>query len=114
MWLPVGYHGRASSIVVSPHSLPRPSGQKGPIAPSKTPSFGKSVKMDFELEMVTVIGKNNNLGEPVKIEEAWNHIFGYCLMNDVSARDIQGWEYVPLGPFTAKNFVTVVSPWIVT
>lgn len=70
--------------------------------------------MDFELEMVTVIGKSNKLGEPIKIDDAWNHIFGYCLMNDVSARDIQAWEYVPLGPFTAKNLVTVVSPWIVT
>jgi len=70
--------------------------------------------MDFELEMVTVVGKNNPLGDRVKIGEAWDYIFGYLMMNDISARDLQGWEYVPLGPFTAKNLCTVVSPWIVT
>lgn len=113
-WLPVGYHGRSSSIVVSPAEFKRPSGQKKPTEEGKKPSFSKSNKMDFELEMVTVIGKENKLGEPINIKNAWEHIFGYLVMNDVSARDIQAWEYIPLGPFTAKNLLTVVSPWIVT
>ena len=113
IWMPVGYHGRASSIVVSPASFVRPSGQlKNPDEPK--PYVGKSKKMDFELEMVTVMGKSNKLGEPIDIKDANEHIFGYLLMNDVSCRDIQNWEYVPLGPFTAKNCITVVSPWIVT
>lgn len=113
VWLPVGYHGRASSIVVSPASFKRPSGQLK--NPNETePYFGKSKKMDFELEMVTVVGTSNKLGEPIDVKNANDHIFGYLLMNDVSCRDIQGWEYVPLGPFTAKNCITVVSPWIVT
>ena len=113
-WLPVGYHGRSSSIVVSPTEFGRPSGQKKPKSEGEKPGFGKSNRMDFELEMVTVIGKENQLGEPVDIKNAWDHIFGYLVMNDVSARDIQAWEYIPLGPFTAKNCITVVSPWIVT
>ena len=113
VWLPVGYHGRASSIVASPATFKRPSGQlKNPDEPK--PFFGKSKKMDFELEMVTVVGKSNKLGEPIDVKNANDHIFGYLVMNDVSCRDIQGWEYVPLGPFTAKNCITVVSPWIVT
>ena len=112
-WLPVGYHGRASSVVVSPAQFTRPSGQMK--ARNETvPTYGKSKKMDFELEMVTVIGRNNKLGEPVPIDQAGDHIFGYLLMNDVSVRDVQGWEYIPLGPFTGKNCITVVSPWIVT
>ena len=112
-WLPVGYHGRSSSIVVSPVEFGRPSGQVK-AKTEKVPTFKKSNKMDFELEMVTVIGRNNKLGEPVGIQNAKDHIFGYLLMNDVSVRDVQAWEYVPLGPFTGKNCITVVSPWIVT
>ena len=114
LWLPVGYHGRSSSIRVSPFSFKRPTGQKKPANSGDRPNFEKSKRMDFELEMVTVVGKSNKLGEPVDIKNAWEHIFGYLIMNDVSARDLQAWEYVPLGPFTAKNLVTVVSPWIVT
>jgi fumarylacetoacetase len=113
LWLPVGYHGRASSIVASPASFPRPSGQtKGPN--DDKPKFEKSKKMDFELEVGAIVGKSNKLGEPIDIKKAQEHIFGFVLLNDVSARDIQNWEYVPLGPFTAKNLVTVISPWIVT
>lgn len=112
-WLPVGYHGRASSVVVSPYTFRRPSGQVK-ARTEKVPTFKKSGKMDFELEMVAVVGKNNQLGSPVSIKEASKHIFGYLVMNDVSIRDIQGWEYVPLGPFTGKNCLTVVSQWIVT
>lgn len=112
-WLPVGYHGRASSIVVSPATFPRPSGQiKGPN--DDKPKFEKSKKMDFELEIGMIVGQPNNLGEPISIEKAKDHIFGFVLLNDVSARDIQNWEYVPLGPFTSKNLITVISPWIVT
>ena len=112
-WLPVGYHGRASSVVVSPSSFARPSGQVK--AKTETvPKYQKSNKVDFELEMVTVVGKNNALGSPVNIKDAGDHIFGYLVMNDVSIRDVQAWEYVPLGPFTGKNCITVVSAWIVT
>ena len=112
-WLPVGYHGRASSVVVSPSSFKRPSGQVKPKTET-VPRYQKSNKMDFELEMVTVVGKNNDLGSPVNIKDAGDHIFGYLLMNDVSIRDVQAWEYIPLGPFTGKNCITVVSQWIVT
>ena len=112
-WLPVGYHGRASSVVVSPAEFGRPSGQMK-AKTATVPTFGKSKKMDFELEMVTVVGRNNKLGEPVPIDQASDHIFGYLLMNDVSVRDVQAWEYIPLGPFTGKNCITVVSGWIVT
>lgn len=114
VWLPVGYHGRSSSIVVSPAEFKRPQGQKKPTGEGERPGFEKSKRMDFELEMVTVVGKSNPLGESVKMDDGWDHIFGFCLMNDVSARDLQAWEYVPLGPFTAKNCITVVSPWIVS
>ena len=111
--IPVGYHGRSSSIVVSGTPIKRPSGQsKAPTA--KSPSFGKSKKLDIELEMAYIIGKPSNLGEPVSIEDAENHIFGKVIFNDWSARDIQGWEYVPLGPFLGKNFASTISPWIVT
>lgn len=112
-WLPVGYHGRASSIVVSPATFARPSGQiKGPN--DDKPKYEKSKKMDFELEIGMIVGRPNNLGEPIAIDKANEHIFGFVLLNDVSARDIQNWEYVPLGPFTSKNLITVISPWIVT
>lgn len=112
--LPVAYHGRASSVVVSGTSITRPISQKKPPTADE-PVFGPSNRMDYELEMGTFIGnKGNKLGRPIKISEAEDYIFGVCLMNDWSARDLQAWEYVPLGPFTAKNLGTVISPWIVT
>jgi fumarylacetoacetase len=112
-WLPVAYHGRASSIVVSGTDVRRPRGQiKPPDAPA--PIFGPSKSFDFELEMAFLIGPGNPLGEPVPIDQAVDHIFGLVLMNDWSARDIQAWEYQPLGPFLAKNFCTSISPWVVT
>ncbi|MBT6234916.1 MAG: fumarylacetoacetase [Bacteroidetes bacterium] len=111
--IPVGYHGRASSIVVSGTPITRPSGQMMP--PDATaPIFGKSKRMDLELEMAFIIGKPNALGEPVDIDNAEDHIFGKVVFNDWSARDIQKWEYVPLGPFLGKNFGSSISPWIVT
>jgi fumarylacetoacetase len=113
-WLPVGYHGRASSIVVSGTPIRRPSGQiLLPGGAPDTPVFGPSRQLDFELEMAFVIGKENALGEPIPIQKAEEHIFGLLLFNDWSARDIQRWEYVPLGPFLGKNFGSSVSPWIV-
>ena len=113
LWLPVGYHGRASSVVQSPSTFSRPSGQiKGPN--DQVPRLGKSQKMDFELEVGVFLGKSNKLGEQISIDEAEDFIFGYVLLNDISVRDVQNWEYVPLGPFTAKNCITVISPWIVT
>uniref|UniRef100_A0A6Q2XLQ1 Fumarylacetoacetase n=1 Tax=Esox lucius TaxID=8010 RepID=A0A6Q2XLQ1_ESOLU len=110
--LPVGYHGRASSIVVSGTPIRRPSGQMRPDQ-SKPPVFGPSKQLDIELEMAFFVGGGNRLGEPIPIERAHEHIFGMVLMNDWSARDIQAWEYVPLGPFLGKNFGTTVSPWVV-
>src|SRR4029434_251760 len=112
-WLPVAYHGRASSIVVSGTEVRRPQGQtKAPDAAA--PVFGPSKSLDYELEMAFLIGPGNSLGEPVQIDHAADHIFGLVLMNDWSARDIQAWEYQPLGPFLAKNFCTSISPWVVT
>ncbi|MDY0343229.1 MAG: fumarylacetoacetase [Lentimicrobium sp.] len=111
--LPVGYHGRASSIVVSGTPIHRPLGQTKP-ADSSFPVFGPSKMLDFELEMAFVVGKNTSLGDRVPVEKAREYIFGLMLFNDLSARDIQSWEYVPLGPFLAKNFGSVVAPWIVT
>lgn len=111
--LPVGYHGRSSSIVVSGTPFHRPKGQtKAPDADS--PSFGPSKFLDFELEMAFVTGKETQLGESVPVNQADEYIFGLALFNDWSARDIQRWEYVPLGPFLAKNFASSISPWIVT
>lgn len=111
--IPVGYHGRASSIVVSGTSFHRPKGQmKAPDA--EIPNFGPTRLLDFELETAFVIGKGTKLGDSITTEKADEHIFGMLLFNDWSARDIQAWEYVPLGPFLAKNFCSVVSPWIVT
>ncbi|MBR9859202.1 fumarylacetoacetase [bacterium] len=111
--IPVGYHGRASSIVISGTGLKRPYGQT--IKPGESqPDFGPSQRVDIELEMAYVIGKANKLGEPVHIKDAEDHIFGKLIFNDWSARDIQKWEYVPLGPFLGKNFGSTVSPWIVT
>ncbi|MCR9265185.1 MAG: fumarylacetoacetase [Flavobacteriaceae bacterium] len=111
--IPVGYHGRASSIVVSGQPIHRPKGQTLP-KDANTPVFGPSQRLDFELEMGFVVGKNTNLGESVSTKEAEDYIFGLVLFNDWSARDIQKWEYVPLGPFLAKNFASSISPWIVT
>lgn len=111
--LPVGYHGRASSIVVSGSEIHRPNGQTMPQGAEK-PVFGPSKMFDFELEMAFVVSKTTQLGESVKASEAEDNIFGFLLFNDLSARDIQSWEYVPLGPFLSKNFGSVVSPWIVT
>lgn len=110
--LPVGYHGRASSIVVSGTDVRRPSGQLKP--DDGPPVFGQSRLLDFELEMGFFIGPGNELGAPIPIDSAPEHIFGFVLVNDWSARDIQKWEYVPLGPFLGKNFATSISPWVVT
>lgn len=111
--LPVGYNGRASSVVVSGTDVVRPSGQiKFP--DQERPVFSACRKLDFELETGFIIGQPNALGVPVAIENAWDHIFGMVLFNDWSARDLQQWEYVPLGPFNAKTFASSVSPWIVT
>lgn len=111
-YLPVGYHGRSSSIVVSGTPIKRPNGQTRP-DDSQPPVFGPCKLMDFELEMAFFIGTPSKLGQPIPIHEAENHIFGMVIMNDWSARDIQKWEYVPLGPFLAKNLGTTISPWIV-
>ncbi len=112
-WLhmPIAYHGRASSIVVSGTDISRPYGQ---IIKDGKVIFGASEKVDFELEFATIIGKSNLLGDPIEINKAEDYIFGFCLLNDWSARDIQSWEYKPLGPFLGKNFATTISPWIVT
>src|SRR5262245_22693354 len=113
LYLPVAYHGRASSVVVSGTDLHRPLGQtRADDAPA--PTFGPSRSLDFELEMGCFVGPGNELGHPIPVDEAPGHLFGMVLVNDWSARDIQKWEYVPLGPFLAKNFGTSISPWVVT
>ena len=111
--IPVGYHGRSSSIVVSGTGIHRPKGQTNPDNGPK-PVFGPTKQLDFELEMAFVTGKETELGESIPVEKAEEYIFGMVIFNDLSARDIQKWEYVPLGPFLSKNFGSVVSPWIVT
>nr|CAD1831383.1 unnamed protein product [Ananas comosus var. bracteatus] len=111
--LPIAYHGRASSIVISGTDIVRPRGQGHPSGNS-LPYFGPSQKLDFELEMAAIVGPGNELGKPIAVDNAADHIFGLVLMNDWSARDIQAWEYVPLGPFLGKSFGTTISPWIVT
>ena len=112
-WVPIGYHGRASSIVVSGQTFKRPQGQtKAPDAAE--PSFGPSKRLDYELELGFLVGQGNALGEPIAICEAEDHLFGVTLLNDWSARDLQAWEYQPLGPFLSKNFASTLSPWIVT
>jgi fumarylacetoacetase len=111
--LPVGYHGRASSICVSGHSFHRPKGQQKP-ADSEMPVYGPCKLLDIELETAFVIGKKTNLGESISTAKADEYIFGMVLFNDWSARDIQTWEYVPLGPFLSKNFASTISPWVVT
>jgi fumarylacetoacetase len=112
-WLPVGYHGRASSVVVSGTPVRRPRGQTVE-SPAGPPVYGPSRRLDYELELGAFLGPGNAMGEPIPITGAGDHLFGVCLLNDWSARDIQAWEYQPLGPFLAKNFATSVSPWIVT
>jgi len=112
-WVPIGYHGRASSIVVSGAPIRRPVGQTKDDN-AEAPTFGPSKVLDYELEVGFFVGQGNEQGRPIKITEAEDHIFGLCLVNDWSARDIQRWEYQPLGPFLSKSFATTVSPWIVT
>ncbi|XP_003703207.1 fumarylacetoacetate hydrolase [Megachile rotundata] len=113
-YLPVGYHGRASSVVVSGTPIRRPRGQTLPVE-GAAPAFGPSRSMDFELEVAFFVGgPPTKVGDPVPISETYDHIFGFVTMNDWSARDIQKWEYVPLGPFGAKNLGTTISPWVVT
>jgi fumarylacetoacetase len=112
-YVPVGYHGRASSVVVSGTPVRRPDGQRKPAA-EPAPSFGPSRSLDFELELGVWIGPGNELGTPIAVSAAAEHIAGFCLLNDWSARDIQAWEYQPLGPFLGKSFCTTVSPWVVT
>jgi fumarylacetoacetase len=112
-YLPIGYHGRASSVRASGEPVIRPSGQcKAPN--SDAPEYGPSRRLDYELELGIWIGEGNELGQPIPIGEAGDHVAGYCLLNDWSARDLQAWEYQPLGPFLAKNFLTSVSPWVVS
>ena len=113
-WLPIGYHGRASSVVISGHEVVRPVGQSRPVHVDEAPSFGPSKRLDFELEMGMFVGPGNAQGTRISIDQAEEHIFGICILNDWSARDIQGWEVQPLGPFLAKSFATTISPWIVT
>jgi fumarylacetoacetase len=112
-WIPIAYHGRSSSIQVSEHAFQRPIGQR--MAPGAlTPTVGPTQRLDFELEVGIFVGRGNALGTAIPIKNAESHVFGLCLLNDWSARDIQGWEYQPLGPFLSKNFASTVSPWIVT
>jgi fumarylacetoacetase len=112
-WMPIGYHGRSSSIGISGQQFPRPSGQilAGGAA---SPTLAASERLDYELELGVFIGYGNAQGSPVALEQAESHVFGLCLLNDWSARDLQAWEYQPLGPFLGKNFATTISPWIVT
>ena len=113
-WIPIGYHGRASCMNVSGTDFRRPQGQTRPPEGSHTPGFGPSQRLDIELELGIFIGSGNAQGEPIAMADAEQHVFGLCLLNDWSARDIQPWEYQPLGPFLSKNFATTISPWIVT
>jgi fumarylacetoacetase len=112
-WLPVGYHGRCSSIAVSGQQFPRPLGQRL-TAPGTVPLVGRSERLDYELELGVFIGAGNAIGTRIPVEAADAHVFGLCLLNDWSARDLQAWEYQPLGPFLGKNFATTISPWVVT
>lgn len=112
-WVPIGYHGRSSSIGVSGQQFRRPVGQTMP--PNATaPNFGPAKRMDYECEVGMFIGQGNALGDAIAVDQAEQHVFGLCLLNDWSARDVQGWEYQPLGPFLAKNFASTISPWVVT
>ena len=112
-YVPIGYHGRSSSIVVSDTPVRRPQGQRKPPA-DPAPTFGPSRRLDYELELGIWIGRGNALGTSIPIGEAADHVAGFCLLNDWSARDIQAWEYQPLGPFLAKSFATSISPWVIT
>ncbi len=112
-YVPIGYHGRVSSIIISGTPIPRPSGQIR-TGNSGAPQMQATSMLDYEMEVGCFVGPGNAIGEPIKISQAERHLFGICLLNDWSARDIQSWEYQPLGPFLAKNFATSVSPWIVT
>lgn len=112
-WVPIGYHGRASSIIASGHSFRRPRGQTK--APDQdAPTLGPCRRLDYELELAMLVARPNALGEPIRMDEAEDHLFGVSLFNDWSARDIQAWEYQPLGPFLSKNFASTLSPWVVT
>lgn len=113
LYVPIGYHGRASSIMASGAPVRRPCGQTRPTAPDGEPSFGPTRFLDYEVEVALFIGEGNRLGEPISIREAGTHVFGLSLLNDWSARDIQAWENQPLGPFLSKSFCTSVSPWVV-
>ena len=110
--LPVAYHGRSSSIFVSGQNFHRPKGQVN-ASDTTLPGFSESKRLDIELEMATVIGKNNGIGNAIDVNQAEDYVFGFCLFNDWSARDIQRWEYVPLGPFLAKNFFSSIAAWVV-
>jgi fumarylacetoacetase len=112
-WIPIGYHGRSSTIGVSDHAFTRPLGQTMP-AGAQQPVVGPSRRLDYECELGVFVGPGNAAGVPIAIDDAEQHVFGLCLLNDWSARDIQAWEYQPLGPFLSKNFATTVSPWVVT
>lgn len=112
-WVPIGYHGRASSLVASGQTFKRPQGQ-AKAADASTPHLGPSQRLDYELELAYFIGQGNALGAPIAIDQAEQHLFGVALLNDWSARDLQAWEYQPLGPFLSKNFASSVSPWLVT
>ena len=112
-WVPIGYHGRSSSIVVSGETIQRPRGQL--MAPgAAAPTFDASKRLDYELELGLFVGPGNAYRAPIRIDDAEDHVFGVCILNDWSARDIQAWEYQPLGPFLSKNFATTISPWVVT
>ena len=111
--VPIGYHGRASTVRASGTEVRRPKGQTLPAGQSE-PVFGPCARLDYELELGIWIGQGNEMGEPIAISEAAEHIAGFCLLNDWSARDIQAWEYQPLGPFLSKSFITSISPWVVT
>ncbi|MBI3792988.1 MAG: fumarylacetoacetate hydrolase family protein, partial [Gemmatimonadetes bacterium] len=113
-WSPIGYQGRASSVGVSGANVRRPVGQLAPAAAGASPTVGPSQRLDYELELGAVIGGENALGAPVPVAHAAERLFGFVLLNDWSARDVQGWEYQPLGPFLSKSFATTISPWVVT
>ncbi|MDI3306863.1 MAG: fumarylacetoacetase, partial [Acetobacteraceae bacterium] len=112
-YVPIGYHGRASSVVSSGTPVHRPNGQRK-LPAEAAPSYGPCRNLDYELELGIWIGPGNALSQPIPIGRAQEHVAGYCLLNDWSARDIQAWEYQPLGPFLAKNFASTISPWVVT
>ncbi|CAM4344393.1 fumarylacetoacetase [Bordetella tumbae] len=112
-WVPIGYHGRASSLGVN-QQFPRPVGQTRPAAEGEMPQFGPCQRLDYELELGVFVGTGNEQGHRIPLDQADEHVFGLCILNDWSARDIQAWEYQPLGPFLSKNFASTISPWIVT